>query len=65
MSGVILDWSGVLPTADRELTDDEILEQFGPLMRGAVSAFREDPNYLVEMSTAAAALKKKRSRRAS
>lgn len=61
---VVLNWAGTLAPAKNELTDAEILSRYGPLMQGAVSAFREDPSYIVQMAEAAASLKSKRRARA-
>ena len=60
---VVLNWAGTLAPAKNELTDAEILDRYGSLMRGAVSAFREDPSYIVQMAEAAASLKMKRQAR--
>ncbi|WP_028636971.1 hypothetical protein [Nocardioides sp. URHA0032] len=43
-----------LPAADHPLTDDEIQEHFRSLLDEGVSAFREDPEYVVAMAEAAA-----------
>lgn len=59
---VILNWAGALTPADKELTDQEITDRFGTLMKSAVSAFRSDPNYVVELAESAAATKKRRGR---
>lgn len=56
------DFSGLSP-ADTELTDAEILDRYGSLMDDAVSAFREDPTYVVQMAEAAASLKQKRAKK--
>lgn len=60
---VVLNWSGTLAPAKVELTDVEILERYGSLMEGAVSAFRVDPSYIVQMAEVAASLKSKRQAR--
>lgn len=57
---VILNWAGTLAPAKSELSDSEISKQYGSLMETAVSAFREDPSYIVQMAEAAASLKQKR-----
>lgn len=59
-TGSILHWSGVLSPASSELTDSEILTQYGSLFERAVSAFREDPTYVVEMAEASAKLQARR-----
>ena len=56
----ILDWSGVLTPANGELSELQIEEQYGTLMQSAVSAFRSDPSYVVEIAEASAVLKYKR-----
>lgn len=60
---VILNWSGTLASAGAELSDTEIIDRYGSLMEGAVSAFREDPSYIVQMAEAAASLRNKREAR--
>jgi hypothetical protein len=55
---------GVLFPATSELTDAEILERYGPLLEGAVSAFRDDPTYLIHMAESAALMRAKRAKRA-
>lgn len=62
-SAAILHWSGVLTPALNELSDSEIDDRYGPLMQRAVSAFKQDPTYVVEMAEAAAGLRAKRQRR--
>lgn len=61
-SAVILHWTGTLAPATAELTDHEIESRYGTLMQSAVSAFREDPTYIVQMGETAAALRLKRER---
>jgi DNA-binding CsgD family transcriptional regulator len=39
-----------LPVADHPLSDHEIRERFGPLIRAGVQAFRDDPEYLVDVA---------------
>ncbi len=56
----ILDWSGVLNPAEGELSEEEIERQYGTLMQSAVSAFRDDPSYVIDMAEAAAVVKYKR-----
>lgn len=56
----VQNWETALAPASEELTDAEILERYGTLMEGAVTAFREDPSYVVQMAEAAASLKTKR-----
>jgi hypothetical protein len=56
----ILDWSGAMLPAQDELSDGEILERYGSLLQRAVSAFRDDPLYLVAMAESAAKLKRRR-----
>lgn len=51
---------GMLLPATSELTDSEIQSQYGLLMREAVSAFRDDPAYVVSMAEAAASLRSRR-----
>ena len=61
-SAVVLHWTGILSPADSELTDHEINARYGLLMEQAVSAFRQDPSYVVQMGETAAALRSKRER---
>jgi len=61
----ILHWSGVLTTSQVELTDSEIINRYGTLMQSAVSAFRDDPSYVVEMAEASAKLRARRGNRKS
>lgn len=61
-AAVILHWTGTLAPADSELTDHEIHARYGLLMQQAVSAFRQDPSYIVQMGETAAALRTKRER---
>lgn len=51
---------GILLPATSELTDSEIQSQYGLLMREAVSAFRDDPAYIVSMAEAAASHRSRR-----
>ena len=60
MSGEVLNWSGVITPAEGELTDDEIEQRYGTLLRGAVSAFRDDPSYIIDMAESASMLRYKR-----
>lgn len=61
MSGAtILNWSGDITPAEKELSETEIDARYGVLMRDAVSAFKDDPSYLVEMAESAALLRYKR-----
>lgn len=46
-----------------ELTDQEILNQFSNLISQSEQAFREDPNYLIDMAEHAATLHNKRTGR--
>lgn len=62
-SAIILNWTGTLVPADNELAEDEINSRFGGLMQTAVSAFRQDPSYIVEMAESAAALRARRAQR--
>ena len=57
---MVLNWAGTLAPSKNELTDAEILDQYGSLMEGAITAFKEDPSYIVQMAEAAASLKSKR-----
>lgn len=57
---VVLNWAGALTPAQDELTDSEIQTRFGSLMRSALSAFQQDPTYIVEMAETAASLKMRR-----
>lgn len=59
----ILNWSGSMLPAQGELTDSEIVDRYGVLMGDAVSAFRADPTYVVEMAESAASLRAKRQQR--
>lgn len=59
----IMNWSGSLLPANGELTDSEILDRYGVLMGNAVSAFKADPTYIVEMAESAASLRAKRQQR--
>jgi hypothetical protein len=56
-------WSGDIAPASTELTDREILQRYGSLMQAAVSAFREDPTYIVEMAETSASIRARRSSR--
>lgn len=56
-------WQGSLIPATDELTDSEILDRYGALMWCAVSAFRQDPSYIVEMAESAASLRARRANR--
>jgi hypothetical protein len=49
-----------VPTADRELTDADILDRFGDLIAEADRAFREDPEFAVKMAQDAGDLFRKR-----
>lgn len=60
---VVLNWTGTLAPAQHELSDSEINKQFGSLLGAAVSAFREDPSYIVEMAESAASLRNRRAAR--
>lgn len=59
----ITSWQNCLTPANDELTDSEILDRYGALLWSAISAFREDPSYIVEMGEAAAALRARRNNR--
>lgn len=59
-SDIVLHWSGVLAPAETELTDSEITHRYGTLMQSAISAFRQDPSYIVDMAEAAARLQARR-----
>lgn len=56
----ILANAGELPLATAELTDHQLQDKYGLLMREAVSAFRDDPAYVVSMAEAAASLRARR-----
>lgn len=47
--------------AASELSDDEILTAYGPLIQRAVAAFETDPSYLVDMAEHATLIEYKRS----
>jgi hypothetical protein len=47
---LVLNWTGVIPPADRELTAVEIKRRFGSIIQSGVRAFREDPQYLVDVA---------------
>ncbi|MDQ3953946.1 MAG: hypothetical protein M3285_00145 [Actinomycetota bacterium] len=38
------------PVATQELTDEEIIQKYGPMMRLALAAFQTDIDYLIEMA---------------
>lgn len=59
----VLDWSGTFIPAHTELTDSEIVDRYGSLMQAAVSAFRTDPTYVVDMAEAAGSLLARRKSR--
>ena len=59
-ASTVLHWSGVLIPAKQELTDSQILDRYSGLLKAAVSAFREDPSYIVEMAEASAKLQARR-----
>jgi hypothetical protein len=52
-SSAVLNWTGVLIPAAEELSDTEIKRRYGALLTSGVSAFRDDPQYLVEMAETA------------
>lgn len=52
--------AGSVIPASGELSASEINGRYGVLMRDAVSAFKDDPSYLVEMAESAALLRYKR-----
>ena len=62
-AGIILHWSGVLTPANSELTEEEITSRYGGLIKTAISAFREDPSYIVEMAETCAKIKARRNGR--
>lgn len=57
VEAVVLNWSGVLQPASGEMSPLEIKRRFGALLQTGVSAFRDDPQYLVEMAEQAAAVR--------
>lgn len=59
----LLGWSETFVPAQTELTDSEIVTRYGNLMQAAVSAFRSDPSYVVDMAEAAGSLLARRSTR--
>lgn len=49
-----------LPVADHELTDAEIEERFGNVLREGIALFRSDPEYLIDMANVASAKRRQR-----
>lgn len=48
------------PKASEELSDVQIHNQYGSLLEGAISAFGEDPYYLIDMAEHGALIVHKR-----
>lgn len=46
----VLNWTGVIQPAEQELSAVEIRRRFGALIQSGVRAFRDDPQYLVEVA---------------
>lgn len=57
---LVLNWTGVIQPADRELTASEIKRRFGGLLQSGVRAFRDDPQLLVDLAEEATRLRHQR-----
>lgn len=54
---------GSFVAAPTALSDTEVAERFGPVMRRAMESFSRDASYLVEMANSARTIERRRARR--